>query len=108
MELTKSFPPADALFENLQQIDYKKHLNTYMNFVITVCAFIAAVATVIAQKWQEYDCTERLQILLLNFTEGCKTFYQWTRQTFIPFVTETAVNIQEVYNLFTARQFVTL
>lgn len=45
MELTKSFPPADALIETLQQINYKKHLNNYMDVVVTVCAFVAVVAT---------------------------------------------------------------
>lgn len=52
MELTKSFPPADALIETLQAIDYKKHLNDYMDFVATVCAFVAAISTVLWEKLQ--------------------------------------------------------
>lgn len=52
MELTKSFPPADALVETLQSIDYKKHLNQYMDAVEIACAFIAAIATIIWEKLQ--------------------------------------------------------
>ena len=52
MELTKSFPPADDLFVKLQEIDYKKHLNNYMDVVVNVCAFVAAIATILWEKLQ--------------------------------------------------------
>lgn len=52
MELTKSFPPADDLFVKIQQIDYKKYLNDYMDFVVTACAFVAAISTVLFEKLQ--------------------------------------------------------
>jgi len=47
MELTKSFPPTDDLFTYLAEIDYKKQLNRYMDGVVNICAFIAAIATVL-------------------------------------------------------------
>ena len=52
MQLTKSFPPADALIDQLQQIDYRKLLNDYMDFVVNVCAFVAAIATILWEKIQ--------------------------------------------------------
>lgn len=52
MELAKSFPPTDDLIAFLQGIDYKKHLNTFMDGVVIACAFIAAIATVIWEKIQ--------------------------------------------------------
>ena len=47
MNLTKSFPPADALIETLQQIDYQKLYQDVSSFVITTAAFIAAIATLL-------------------------------------------------------------
>ena len=52
MQLTKSFPPADDLVMQLQQIDYRKLLNDYMDFVVTVCAFVAAISTILWEKIQ--------------------------------------------------------
>lgn len=98
MELTKSFPPADALFETLMEIDYKKHLNSFMDAVVIACAFVAAIATVIAQKWQQYDCTERLQLFVMNVITGAKTFYAWVMNVFVPFVKSFYDDCRSVYN----------
>jgi len=57
MELTQSFPPADALIMKLREIDYKKHLNNYMDFVETLVVYIAAIATVIWEKFQTVKIT---------------------------------------------------
>ena len=52
MQLTKSFPPADDMFVQLQQVDYRKLFNDYMDFVVNVCAFVAAIATILWEKIQ--------------------------------------------------------
>ena len=52
MELTKSFPPADDLFVQLQQVDYQKLYHNSKSFVITVAAFVAAVSTILWEKIQ--------------------------------------------------------
>jgi len=52
MELTKSFPPADALIETFQQVDYQKLYQDSKSFVITVAAFVAAVSTILWEKIQ--------------------------------------------------------
>ena len=49
MEL-KAFPPADDLIVKLQEIDYKKHLNTYMDIVETIVVYVSVIATVIYRK----------------------------------------------------------
>ena len=52
MELTKSFPPADALVETLMEIDYKKLLKNSKTFVLTAAAIVFVVATILWEKIQ--------------------------------------------------------
>ena len=52
MQLTKSFPPADDLMMQLQRVDYRKLLNDYMDLVVNVCAFVAAISTILWEKIQ--------------------------------------------------------
>lgn len=52
MNLSKSFPPADALVETFQQIDYVKLYKDVSSFVITTAAFVAAIATILWEKIQ--------------------------------------------------------
>ena len=84
MELTKSFPPADAFVEMMTEIDYKKHYNTFMDGVEIFCAFVAAVAIIVAEKWQEHNMTERTQLFVLQVIEGAKTFWAWINTVFVP------------------------
>ena len=57
MQLTKAFPPADDLIVKLQEIDYHKHLNNYMDIVETIVAWIAAIATILWEKFQTVKIT---------------------------------------------------
>ena len=57
MQLTKAFPPADDLIVKLQDIDYSKHLNKYMDIVETIVAWIAAIATILWEKFQTMKIT---------------------------------------------------
>jgi hypothetical protein len=57
MELTKAFPPADDLIAKLQGINYSKHLNKYMDIVETIVAWIAAIATILWEKFQTMKVT---------------------------------------------------
>jgi lipoprotein signal peptidase len=52
MELTKSFPPADALIENLLQIDYQKLYKNSKTFVLTVAAIVYVISNIIWEKLQ--------------------------------------------------------
>jgi hypothetical protein len=52
MELTKSFPPVDALIETLQRVDYQKLYQTSKTFVYTVAAIIFVIATLLWEKLQ--------------------------------------------------------
>lgn len=80
MNLIKSFPPVDALIETLQNINYRKH---YQNLVM-ICAFIAAVVTVLHNKWIEHNCSQHVQRFILTVVDGVKTFIAWVRSIFIP------------------------
>jgi len=96
MQLTKSFPPADAFVEMMMGIDYKKHLNTFMNGVEIFCAFVAAVAIILAEKWQEHNMTERTQLFVLRVIEGAKTFYAWVMNVFVPECKEFYKDIRKI------------
>lgn len=98
MEFAKAFPPVDALIETLMDIDYKKHLNSFMDAVVIACAFIAAIATVIRDKWVEHNCTERLQLFALDFIEGSKITYAWVMNVFVPYVKSFYDDCRSVYN----------
>jgi len=98
MELTKSFPPADAFVEMMTEIDYKKHYNTFMDSVQIFCAFLTAVAIIVAEKWQEHNMTERTQLFVLRVIEGAKTFYAWVMNVFVPEVKALIEDIRAVYN----------
>jgi hypothetical protein len=52
MNLTKSFPPADDLLVQFQQVDYQKLYADVRSFVLTVAAFVAVVATILWNKIQ--------------------------------------------------------
>jgi hypothetical protein len=52
MELTKSFPPADDLIQNLLEVDYQKLYQTSKTFVLTVAAIVFVIATLIWEKVQ--------------------------------------------------------
>ena len=52
MNLSKSFPPTDDLFAYLAQVDYQKLYQDSKSFVITVAAFVAAIATILWEKIQ--------------------------------------------------------
>ena len=98
MELTKSFPPADAFVEMITEIDYKKHFNTFMDGVENLCLIVAAIVTVIAQKWQEHNMTERTQLFVLRVIEGAKTFYAWVKNVFVPECQEFYNDCRSFYN----------
>lgn len=57
MQTIKAFPPADDLIMKLQEIDYNKHLNKYMDIVETIVLWIAAIVTIIFEKFQTMKIT---------------------------------------------------
>ena len=96
MELTKSFPPVDAFVEMMTEIDYKKHYNTFMDSVQIFCAFVTAVAIIVAEKWQEHNMTERTQLFVLRVIDGAKTFYAWVMNVFVPECKEFYKDVRKV------------
>ena len=98
MQLTKSFPPFDDFFSYIREVDYHKLYNQFMDFVVVVCAVVAAVATVIRDKWVQYDCTERLQLFVLRCIELVKSFYAWLMNVFVPECKSLYQDVLKVYN----------
>lgn len=52
MELIQSFPPADALIQQLTKIEYKKHLDNLTTVVLTIAAVVYVFAQMFA-KWYQ-------------------------------------------------------
>lgn len=96
MQLSNSFPPADAAVEYLKKIDYKKHWNNF----VTLILFIAAVSYVLAQKihqwWQNGGSESTIQLLqkVQNILEVC---YSWIVNQAIPEVKNTYKKAQDTY-----------
>ena len=81
---TLGFPPVDAAVYQLSKIEYKKHLQTFAHVVITIAAYVAAVYTVLATKYQEHDGNQKLKNTWNNFVLGCIIAYTWIRYTLVP------------------------
>ena len=74
--------------QDLKTFDYQKHAITALNQMITIAAFIAAVATVSYQKWQEHNMSER-----------CVTFLTHTQSFIVSFTPKVIEVLQELYQL---------
>ena len=101
LDFTSAFPPAQKLTQKLMQIDYRKHYHNFMDAVVIVCAWIAAVATILRDNWVKYDCTERVQLFTLNVIEKSKKFYAWVQTVLIPAVVAFYDDVRSLYNVLT-------
>ena len=69
MELTKSFPPADALVEMIQEVDYKKLWQQFVIIAATIAAFVMATFAFVyrnVNNWYQNGGKEQL-IRAYNF-----------------------------------------
>lgn len=109
LDFVSAFPPAHKVTETLIEIDYKKHLNQFMDAVVTLCAIIAVLYTLIAKHvgtWYNNGGKEMI-------TETAQKSYQWMRETAVPAVKNVAtkihnvfVNVREIYELMNSQLFV--
>ena len=111
LDFTAGFPPAQKLTQILIEIDYKKYFNQYMDFVITFCSVIAAIYTVLRNKWIENNVTERLQVTAETIKVETIRFYNWNKEVSIPFIQETAIpavidTINEIRSYFNTMKLV--
>lgn len=63
MNLTKSFPPVDALFEALSEIDYQKLWQQFVMLTATIAAFVVAVSAFVyrnVSNWYENGGQEKI------------------------------------------------
>lgn len=83
MQLTQSFPPADALIQQLTKIEYKKHLDN----LITVALTIAAVSYVLWQmfaKWYQNGGKDLTIQYLQKIWQILTVCYVWVLAEGIP------------------------
>lgn len=108
LDFTSAFPPAASLIETVIDIDYRKHLNSFMDGVETVCIFVAAVFIVLRQKWQENDCTERLQLASLTVREWAVNAAAPAIKNATVATYQAGVNVRSFYELISSPLFITL
>jgi hypothetical protein len=108
LSFTSGFPPAEKMTNFIVSIDYRKLYHDFMNGVTIACAFIAAIATVISQKWNEYYCTERLQLVAINTYEWLKTVAVPNTKKFASSVYQAGVKTREIYEVINSPLFITL
>jgi hypothetical protein len=83
----QSFPPANALIDTLKSVDYKKHLNNYLDVVEVVVLTIAAVSYVIYQnvkEWYQNGGKDAIVQILQWSKKVLILSYTWVRSEGIP------------------------
>lgn len=96
----QSYPPADNLIQQLSTIEYKKHLNTFMDIIETIVLYVSAVSYVIYQKVSQWyqnggkDSTIQLIQKIRNFLEVC---YLWIRCEGYPGMMQFFQDVQQTY-----------
>lgn len=81
---TKSFPPVNALMDALSKIQYRDLYHKFMDAIVTLVAFVAAVATVIAQKWKQHNGAERTKAAAQAAMEAVSKAVEWARSEALP------------------------
>ena len=93
MNASYSFPPVDALISFLRGVNYRKHYNSFMDFVESACLIIAAICIIIAQKWREHKVTEKLRTVAGFVIVALAIVFAWVKETVWPIVRQNAQNV---------------
>lgn len=96
MELSPSFPPADALISYLKGINYQKHLKTLITVILTIAAFLY-VAYQKTSEWYQNggkDATLQTLIKIRNFLWMCCL---WVRDEAYPALIKMIDNVKQTY-----------
>lgn len=108
LSFVQPFPPLHKLTETLMNIDYKKHFHSFMDAVEFLCAFVAAIVTVLYGKWNAHNMNERVQLWAL-------AAYTWGKEVAVPNVKKAVLatyqagaKVREVYEMINSPLFITL
>jgi hypothetical protein len=97
---TTAFPPLHSLIQFLMSVDYKKHLNNFMDLIETIVLYVLAVSYVIYQKVSEWyknggkDFTIQTIKKVRNFLS---VSYTWVRSEGYPKLIKFVDNVMETY-----------
>lgn len=94
--LTIGFPPADALYQQLLKIEYKKHLQTLITIVLTVAAFVYVLGQK-AGEWYNNGGKEIIQNYVQKTGKLCLLGYTWCRDYATPTLIKFAQNVKQTY-----------
>ncbi len=106
LEFTEAFPPAHKLTEIVLSINYHKHYNSFIDGVENTVVIIAAIVTVLYQKWVENDVTERLLLVALNVKEFTLNVVAPIAYKVIVGMYQAGRQVREIYELITSDLFV--
>jgi hypothetical protein len=81
---TKAFPPVNAIMEAARKVDYKGLYDKAIEFTIVALAFVAALATVCYQKWNDNNCSERIVAFASVAMKAVSDGIDWVRSVVIP------------------------
>lgn len=104
MNLQQSYPPADALIGFLSGVDYRKHLNSYMDFVEKMVLIVAAFVYVAWQRgsnWYHNGGKESLVNSYIQVRNFVQFVILWVREVGYP---ETRKFVQDSVEYFRAWQ----
>jgi hypothetical protein len=106
-----SFPPVDDFISFMKSQDWISHYHRFMNFMITMCAFVVVFYEVLLNTWKQNNCTDRcihgwnlVKEIAIEIWKVLHVGYTYTRQTLIPQV----INLYSIFKVITSRQFVFL
>lgn len=108
LSFTEAFPPAHKLTEIVLNIQYRKHFNQFIDGVENVLIFLAAVYTVLRQKWVEHNVTERLQLAALNVKEFTLNVAVPSVHKAVTVTYNAGAQVRYVYELISSPLFITL
>lgn len=94
--LTIGYPPADALYQQLLKIEYKKHLQTLTTIVLTVAAFVYVLGQK-AGEWYYNGGKETLQNYVQKTAKLLVLGYSWCRDYATPALIKFAQNVKQTY-----------
>jgi hypothetical protein len=99
MELTSSFPPADALLTALRETDYRKHYNRFQDAVEVTLLVVAAVVAALytrAAAWWGNGAGDRVK-------GAAETAYLWLRVVAVPEAVALYADLRGAYETVSRR-----
>ncbi len=94
--LTIGYPPADAFYQQLLKIEYKKHLNNLITVALTIAAWVYVLGQKVGE-WYYNGGKETLQVYVQQTAKLCVLGYTWCRDYATPSLIKFFQEVQQTY-----------